>query len=133
VTVLPRIKPMIANAVRLHGLEHRCASIRTTPLSVLDCEQDPDRAVRELTAAAKAAVTEDQAEAILLGCGGMGALDERISAELDVPVIDGLVCAVKLLEGLNDYGLNTSRAAAFKEPEEKPFVDLTTPPAVVGA
>jgi allantoin racemase len=133
VTVLPRVKPMIANAVRLHGLEHRCASIRTTPLSVLDCELDPERAVRELTAAAQAAVADDEAEAILLGCGGMGALDEKISAQLDVPVIDGLVCAVKLLEGLHDYGLKTSRAAAFKEPEPKPFVDLPAPPAIVGA
>ena len=127
VTVLPRVKPMIANAVRLHGLESRCASIRTTPLSVLDCEEDPERAVAELVAAAKLAVEQDEAEAILLGCGGMGPLDERISAELDVPVIDGIPCAVKLLEGISDYGLRTSRAAAFKEPEPKPFVDLPAP------
>jgi allantoin racemase len=127
VTVIPRVKPMIENAVRLHGFEHRCASIRTTPLSVLDCENDPDRAVRELTAAAQAAVAEDEAEAILLGCGGMGALDEKIAAELSVPVIDGLVCAVKLLEGMHDYGLKTSRAAAFKEPEPKPFIELGVP------
>jgi allantoin racemase len=131
VTVLPRVKPMIANAVKLHGLEDRCASIRTTPLSVLDCEEHPERAVAELVAAAKAAVVEDEAEAILLGCGGMGPLDELISAELDVPVIDGIPCAVKLLEGINDYGLRTSRAAAFKQPEPKPFVDLPTPEALV--
>lgn len=130
ITVLPRVKPGVANAVRLHGLEHRCASIRTTPLSVLDCERDPVRAVRELSAAAQAAVMEDGADAILLGCGGMGPLDEQIAASVDVPVIDGLVCAVKMLEGLHDYGLRTSRAAAFMEPEAKPFVDVVVPVGV---
>jgi allantoin racemase len=109
---------MIHAAVRMHGLESRCASIRTTPLSVLDCERDPERAVRELVAAAKTAVAEDDAEAILLGCGGMGPLDERISKSVDVPVIDGLVAAVKMLEGIYDYGLQTSRKAAFMQPED---------------
>jgi allantoin racemase len=124
VTVLPRVKPMIHAAVRMHGLESRCASIRTTPLSVLDCERDPERAVRELAVAAKAAVDEDDAEAILLGCGGMGPLDERISASVDVPVIDGLVAALKMLEGIHDYGLRTSRKAAFMQPVDKPFIDI---------
>jgi allantoin racemase len=108
----------------MHGLESRCASIRTTPLSVLDCEREPARAVRELAAAAQTAVAEDDAEAILLGCGGMGPLDEQISASVDVPVIDGLVAAVKMLEGIHDYGLQTSRKAAFMQPEDKPFIDI---------
>lgn len=124
VTVLPRVKPMMEHLVRFHGLEHRCASIRTTPLSVLDCETEPARAVRELVKASKAAIDEDGAEAILLGCGGMGPLDEQLGKEIDVPIIDGIVCAVKLLEGICDYGLKTSRVAAFKEPEPKEFAEI---------
>src|SRR5581483_11658304 len=42
VTVLPRAKPLISDTVALHGLRDRCASVRTTPLTVLDCERDPD-------------------------------------------------------------------------------------------
>ncbi len=119
VTVLSRIRPMLENVVRLHGLESRCASIRTTPLSVLDCERDPARAEREIIKAAMTAVAEDSAEAILLGCGGMGPLDQRVGSVIDVPVLDGIACGVKLLEGIDDYGLKTSRKAAFKEPESK--------------
>ena len=48
VTVLPRVRPLIEDIVRMHGLESRCASVRTTPLSVLDCERDPDAAAREI-------------------------------------------------------------------------------------
>ena len=123
VTVLPRVKPLLENTVRLHGLEARCASIRTTPLSVLDCERDPEAAGREIVRAARLAIDEDGAEAICLGCAGMGPLDKAVQDEIGVPVLDGTACAVKLLEGIVDYGLFTSRVAAYKEPEPKEFVD----------
>jgi allantoin racemase len=122
VTVLPRVKPLLENTVRLHGLDARCASIRTTPLSVLDCERDPEAAGREIVKAAKLAIAEDGAEAICLGCAGMGPLDKAVSSEVGVPVLDGVACAVKLVEGLLDYGLATSRVAAYKEPEPKEIV-----------
>jgi allantoin racemase len=122
VTVLPRVKPLLENTVRLHGLDARCASIRTTPLSVLDCERDPEAAGREIVKAAKLAIEEDGAEAICLGCAGMGPLDKAVGSEVGVPVLDGVACAVKLVEGLLDYGLATSRVAAYKEPEPKEIV-----------
>ena len=123
VTVLPRVEPLLKDTVRRNGLEARCASIRTTPLTVLDCERDPTAAQREIVTAAKAAVAEDGAEAICLGCAGMGPLDKAVEAEVGVPVLDGVACAVKLAEGIVDYGLTTSRAAAFKQPEPKEFVN----------
>ena len=123
VTVLPRVKPMLEDLLRLHGLESRCVSIRTTPLSVLDCERDPSAAEREIVAASRAAVAEDGAEVILLGCAGMGPLDKAVQEAVGVPVLDGVAGAVKLLEGLLDYGIGTSRVAAFKEPEPKEFVN----------
>jgi allantoin racemase len=119
VTVLPRVKPWIEDTVRLHGLESRCASVRTTPLTVLDCERDPAAAEREIVRAGRAAIDEDGAEAICLGCAGMGPLDKAVEAALGVPVLDGVACAVKLLEGMHDYGLSTSRIAAFAAPEAK--------------
>jgi allantoin racemase len=129
VTVLPRVKPWIEDTVRLHGLDARCASVRTTPLTVLDCERDPAAAQREIVVASRLAIEEDGAEAICLGCAGMGALDKAVEAELGVPVLDGVACGVKLLEGLFDYGLTTSRVAAFKPPEEKEHLTRPEPAA----
>lgn len=123
VTVLARIKPMLDDMVRMHGLEQRCASIRTTELTVLDCERDPRAATREIVAAARLAIAEDGAEAICLGCAGMGPLDKAVEAEVGVPVLDGVACAVKLVESLVDYGLSTSRVAAYKEPEPKELLN----------
>ena len=44
VTVLPRVKPMLEDMVRFHGLEARCASIRTTPLSTASATRPPPAA-----------------------------------------------------------------------------------------
>jgi allantoin racemase len=133
VTVLPRVKPFVEDVVRMHGLESRCASIRTTPLSVLDCERDPSAAEREIVKAAKAAVEEDGAEAICLGCAGMGPLDKAVQAAVGVPVFDGIACAVKLIESLVDYGVTTSRVASFMAPEPKEFVNYERAHAPVSA
>jgi len=133
VTVLPRIKPMFETMVRMHGLESRCASIRTTPLSVLDCERDPAAARREIVKASRLAIEEDGAEAICLGCAGMGPLDKEVEAELGIPVLDGVVCGVKLIESLVDYGLSTSRVAAYKAPEPKEILNYSPAGAALPA
>lgn len=122
VTVLPRVRPMLENMVALHGLTSRCASIRTTALGVLDIEQDAAAATQQVIDASIAAVEEDGAEAICLGCSGMGALYDALREALDIPVIDGVIAATKLLEAIVQCRLETSRVAAFKSPEEKHFV-----------
>ena len=67
------------------------------------------------------------AEAILLGCAGLGPIDKAMEAELGVPVLDGTACAVTLAESLCAYGLTTSRAKAFMRPEPKELVACPAP------
>ena len=122
VTVLPRVRPLIEETVRRVGLESRCASVRTTPLSVLDCERDPD-----------AARPRDRHRRPRGGRGGRRGVDlprlRRHGAARPPrrrrarhPVLDGVACAIKLAEGVVDYGLSTSRVAAFRAPEPKEIV-----------
>jgi allantoin racemase len=120
VTVIHRVQPMLEDVVRRYGLDGRCASVRGTRLAVLDIERDPEAATREILAESRLAISEDGAEAILLGCAGMGPLERAARAELDgVPVIDGVAAAVKMLEGVVGLGLRTSRRAAFQVPGPK--------------
>ena len=122
VSVMPRVKPLLEDLLRQVGMESRCASIRCTDLTVLGLEEDPERAIREMIIQAQRAVEEDGAESILLGCSGMGPLEERMRAEVPVPVLDGTVCAVKIAEALHDCRLFTSKVAAFAWPEAKEMV-----------
>jgi allantoin racemase len=120
VTVIDRIRPLLEDVVDRYGLSDRCASVRGTNLAVLDIERDPAAASREIVAEARRAVEEDKAEAICLGCAGMGPLECDVRDALaGVPVLDGVATAVKTLESLGDLGLSTSRRAAFKLPEPK--------------
>lgn len=125
VTVLERARPIFEELVKSTGLESKCASIRTTSLSVLDLEKDPSLTLKVLTEAAAAAITEDGAEVICLGCAGMAGLDKPMEEKLGVPVLDGVVCAVKTAESVFDYGLKLSKVKAFKTPEPKEFVGMS--------
>lgn len=122
VTVIPRVEPFLAEAVQRAGMRERCASIRCTPLSVLEIEADLERTKRLIVEHARLAIDEDGAEAILLGCAGLGPIDKAMQEALGVPVLDGTSCAVPLVEALCAYGIATSKAKAFKAPEPKELV-----------
>ncbi|MBW1737022.1 MAG: aspartate/glutamate racemase family protein [Deltaproteobacteria bacterium] len=124
VTVLERARPIFEELVRRVGLESKCASIRTTKLRVLDIEKDPSITLEILTEAGRAAIIEDGAEVICLGCAGMAGLDKPMEEELGVPVLDGVVCAVKVAEAAFDYKIKLSKIKAYKRPEPKEFVGL---------
>jgi allantoin racemase len=123
VSVIHRVKPLLEDMVNAAGLADRCASIRTTELAVLDIEKDYAIAQEMLIAESRLAMEEDGAEAICLGCAGMGPLDKGMQAALGIPVLDGCGCAVKLAEACFDYGIKTSKFKAFKAPEPKEYVD----------
>lgn len=122
VSVLPRVKPLLEDLVLRNGMEQHCASIRCTPLTVLEIEEDIERTKKMMVEEGRKAVTEDGAEAILLGCAGLGPIDKAMQEELRVPVFDGTACAVKLVEDLNEYGVTTAKVAAYLTPERKEIV-----------
>lgn len=122
VTVLPRVEPLVEELIARNGMEHKCASIRCTPLTVLEIEEDIERAKRMMLDEARSAIQDDGAEAILLGCAGLGPIDKTMQEALGVPVLDGVACAVTLVESLHAYGVTTSKAKAYLRPEPKELV-----------
>ncbi len=123
-SVLARSRPSAESLVRHYGLQDRCASVRATGLSVLEVHSNQKKLITRLTQEGKKAVEEDGAEVLLLGCAGMAGVDKIIQSALNVPVLDGVVCAVKLAESLYDYGLKTSKVGFFKTPEKKNYLGL---------
>ena len=68
---------------------------------------------------------EDGAEAIILGCAGMAEMCKDLSETLGLPVIDGVVAAVKLAEALASGGFATSKAGSLAYPRDKSADKLT--------
>jgi allantoin racemase len=54
----------------------------------------------------------------------MTGLDKQLERDLNVPVLDGVVCALKLLEGLISYGVKTSKRCTYSQPLQKELVNL---------
>lgn len=118
-TILPRARDFIEERVRTTGLEGQCASVRCTDLTVVETETTREAAAEALLEASRTAIEEDGAEAICLGCAGMGGLDAELEPELPVPVIDSVAAAAVLAEGVVRLGKSTSKVMTYKRPESK--------------
>lgn len=125
VTTNEEWEPLLWDAVRRTGLAARCASVRSTRMPVLALEAaSQEETAGLILKAAQQALAEDNAEVICLGCAGMAGMDKELQAILGVPVLDGVVCALKLLEGLIGYGVSTSKKRAYARPGRKAILGL---------
>ena len=86
--------------VRKYHLEAALASVRAA--------EDGDD-----LKAAKAAVREDGAEVIVLGCAGMTGRAAKLQKALGVPVLDPVVCGLMIASGLAACGAGISKARRY--------------------
>ncbi|MEO5324648.1 aspartate/glutamate racemase family protein [Mesorhizobium sp. CC13] len=124
VTTLARSVPAIEHNLVKYGLSARCVRVRASDVAVLDLQLPNSEARRKISAEIGRAITEDRAEAIVLGCAGMTALADELSREHGVPVLDGVACAVRLAEAVAALGLKTSKAGGYATPLVKPYAGL---------
>jgi len=125
VTTNEEWEPLLIDSVRHYGLIDRCASVRSTRMPVLALESaNPEDTYQMILKTSQKAIAEDDAEVICLGCAGMTGLDKRLERELKVPVLDGVVCALKFVEGFVSYGVKTSKKRVYAKPQFKPLVNI---------
>ncbi len=122
VTTLRRSAAAVEDRLRLAGLDQRCASVRANDMTTSEVDRDPGRALHSILEEARIAVEVDHAEVICLGCAGMAGLEEAITEQLGVPVIDGVGAAVRFAEALVSLGLRTSKVGAYAPPEPKEII-----------
>jgi allantoin racemase len=95
--------------VRKYNLQASLASVRAPDEGVEDLS-DEDRYFQM----GRAAIDEDLAEVLVLGCAGLAGLDKRLQERLGVPVLDGVVCALVVAEGLVRYEVSTSKVRRYR-------------------
>lgn len=82
-----------------HGLGARLAGLATIPSTPQDAVRDPARVEAELAEAISGLVAQG-ADAVVLGGAALAGMGPRLQARAAVPLLDGIACGVKLLEGL---------------------------------
>jgi len=113
------IEGLTKDKMKLYGFEHKCASVRSIGIPVLDLEKDKKIEAERVFEEAKKAVEEDSADTIVLGCGSILGVEERILKELKVPVVVPGIAALKICEDLISMRIAQSKHYFATPPEKK--------------
>lgn len=113
ITTLTRSVPGLENNLMRYGLAQRCARVRATDIPVLKLEEGDPATLDKIRSEIRAAIVQDNAEAIVLGCAGMADLMAQLSQEFGLPVIDGVAAGVTFCEALVNNKLRTSKIGAY--------------------
>ena len=97
-SLLPRLIPKKREQVRRAGLLDRLASVRALGVGAVESYECRDGLMDRYRAEGRAAIQEDGADCLILGCAGMVGIAEELERDLGVPVVDPVVAAVKLAE-----------------------------------
>lgn len=111
VTTLSVSIPVIAGNVEAGGFGGSCARVRACGVPVLELERAGSDAEAKVADEIVQALAEDRPDAIVLGCAGMADLADRLSARFDLPVLDGVASAVRMIE----TGKIAERTAAMRK------------------
>jgi allantoin racemase len=117
----------IEHNLQKYGLAERCTRVRAAEVPVLALEERNADAISNISTEITAAIRDDRAEAIVLGCAGMADLAAELADTHRLPVVDGVAAAVTLAEGLVRLGLKTSQIGPYATPRSKTYSGLFSP------
>lgn len=120
VTTLARTMGRAGDLAERYGMQRLCRGIHACDIPVLDLDSDPD-ARKIVTEACRCAVESDGSDVVVLGCAGMAEMCAPISAELGVPMVDGVTAATLTVQSLVAMGLGTSKRGEFATPPPKDY------------
>ncbi|TFG32292.1 hypothetical protein EU528_03910 [Candidatus Thorarchaeota archaeon] len=125
------LKRCIEHGVRKEGLESFCAGVKYLKMPVLDIAKNPEQAQKEILSESKELINDYGADVIVLGCTALShEVDlNPIMDELQVPIIDPWVVAIKTAFMLVESGLSHSKIAYPFPPKKK----INEAPSLEGA
>jgi allantoin racemase len=122
VTFGRRVRPLYEELVTAYGLSARIAGWRTLESTAAYQRGAHEALDRELIAAANALVENDGAETVLLSGAVMAGVPARLQAQVPVPLIDGISCAVRQAELLHHLALPKPRVGSYAPPAQRELI-----------
>ena len=93
--------------------------MRASDIPVLEVEASNGKAFERINAEVEQAIKTDKAEAIVLGCAGMAELGATLHDLHNIPVLDGISCAIKQVEAMIYLNLKNSNIGGYAKPRQK--------------
>ncbi len=118
--------PVVEELVARYRMTGKLASVRAIDIPVLELSAQVETTRKAVVSAAEAAVQQDGAGAIILGCTLLADLAPQIRASLsvrgiDVPLINPALAGLRLAETLAALGLSHS-PRSYAPPGDKPAI-----------
>ncbi len=114
--------PRMMDNIRAYGYGSQLASMRSLGMRVHEFDRDPCRTLKLLEKEGRRAISEDGAEAIVLGCTVEFEFQRKLAERLDVPVVDAVSApfstAQMFVTSLPFNGWNPSRILGCESPPD---------------
>ena len=125
-TTNARSAATLAEMIALYGLAGRCAGIGTLQTAPLDILRDPAGMEAAILAGIADLIVQGADCVILIGAV-MAGMPARVQGRAEVPVLEGVGCAVPLAEALVRMALPKPRAGSFASPGARATIGLDAP------
>ena len=100
VTTLDVSVPILEANISTYGLSRKLGKVRASRVPVLSLDLDPETAVKKVIAEVERAAREDGVHSVVLGCGGMVDVGQRMGRVGSVRLIDGVRAAAAMASQL---------------------------------
>jgi allantoin racemase len=131
VTFARALAPWYQECVTMHGLDARCAGIRTLDGTFESISNVQAEKEDMLVALANRAVEQDDADVVILSGAPLAGLADKVRDRIPVPVVDPTAAAVRQAETLVTLKPRKATAGTFRRPDPKPTIGLAEPLAAV--
>jgi allantoin racemase len=126
VTTLSRTRGRALDLAARYVPTGACRGVHACEIPVLALENDPEL-LKRVVGVSRTALDRDGSDVIVLGCAGMAGLCAAASAELGVPVVDGVTAGTLLVQSLITLGLRTSKRSEYSPPPAKAYSGVLGP------
>ncbi|WDI78371.1 aspartate/glutamate racemase family protein [Candidatus Purcelliella pentastirinorum] len=99
-TTLPYCIPMIQKLINTYGFKNICCNIHSINLSVNKIKKHTKELIKKIEKKCQIIIKNDNCNSIILGCSAMSPLSNYLTKKLNIPIIEGISSAVKLIETL---------------------------------
>lgn len=131
VTFARALGPWYQECVTMHGMDARCAGIRTLDGAFKSISDVQGEKEEMLVALANRAIEQDDADVVILSGAPLAGLADKVRDRIPVPVVDPTAAAVRQAETLVALKPRKATAGTFRRPDPKPTIGMAEPLAAL--
>ena len=116
--------PGYRETVERHGLASRLAGLRTIDIPLAEAYAGREKLTEAIVEVGNVLVETDGAEVLILAGAAAAGMPARLQPYLPVPLLDGIVCGVRLTEAVIRLGFPKPSRGSYAPPEGNRYVGI---------